>query len=97
MTQQEIRDVSALAQRFDDFIGMYRDDRKMNAETHDAVVALKTDAENTKETVKKNCEDIEELKSQPGKQWSGAKTALIAAIIAGIVGVVIGALSKLIG
>lgn len=40
---------------------------------------------------------IRELEKQPAKSWNGAKTVLIASIITGIVGIIIGALSKLIG
>jgi hypothetical protein len=93
MTQKEQSGLGALTQRFDDFIGMYKEDRKVFMETHDTVIGLKTESENTKRDVARNTEDIEELKSQPAKRWHSAVYALIGAAA----GAIVGALSNLLG
>ena len=90
MTQQEVKSMGALTQRFDDFIGMYKEDRKVFMETHDTVIGLKTESENTKRDVARNMEDIEELKGQPGKRWQSAVYAFIGAIAGAIIGALTG-------
>jgi ABC-type amino acid transport system permease subunit len=73
----------------------------MTATERDRLIVVEEKIKSIDEKLDKVIKDHEErirtLEQQPGKSWSGAKTTLIAAIIAGVVGVVIGALSKLIG
>jgi uncharacterized membrane protein len=91
MTQVERDSINGLTQRFDMFLEIYHGDRKMIQETHDTVIASCAEQKSLKETVDRHTEEIEELKSQPGKKWG----LLTGAIIGAIVGAIMGALSNL--
>jgi hypothetical protein len=95
MTQTERGSIDALAKRFEDFMGMYmedrREDRKVFMETHDTVITLKSEMRECRKDIDKHDKDIEELKAQPGKKWS----AVVGAMIGSVVGAVFGAFSNI--
>ena len=81
--QQEIKDIS---RRLDNL-------EKLTQSVYDLASSVKVLTEkqsSTEENVRQIAEDVDELRSKPAKRWE----AVVAALIAGIVGAFIGRLFK---
>ncbi|MBR4892783.1 MAG: hypothetical protein IKZ35_02245 [Clostridia bacterium] len=68
---------------------------KLEEKTHQTPPCQHThDFENMKNSITKNTDDIEEIKSKPGKRWELVITSLLTSIIAAIGGYIAGVFLK---
>ena len=85
MTQVETRQIVEVGQQLQDFISMYREDRKTNLETHDTVIALKTEQKTMQKCLDAHGIEIKEIKDAPSKRHDALSISIIAAIVAAVI------------